>query len=80
MKKEKDKEQPSNPNLELVERLLFKQVEKPKNLLMTKIINVFDNRYRINLYVTVEENGLTKRKIKSSYFARLVGDSLEIVA
>jgi hypothetical protein len=66
--------------LELVERLLFKQIEKPKNLLMTKIINVFDNRYRINLYVTVEENGLTKRKIKASYFARLVGDALEIVA
>lgn len=51
-----------------IESLLFKQVPKPKGHLMTKIINVWDNRYRINVYVEIEEDSLTKRKIAQSYF------------
>jgi hypothetical protein len=51
-----------------IESLLFKQVEKPKNHLMTRIINVFENRYRINVYIEIYEDGLTKKRIHSSYF------------
>jgi hypothetical protein len=51
-----------------IESLLFKQVEKPKHHLMTRIINVWDNRYRINVYIEIEEDGLTKKRIHSSYF------------
>lgn len=51
-----------------IKRLLFKQVEKPKNYLLTKIINLYSNRYRINVYIEIEENNLIKRKIQSSYF------------
>jgi HEPN domain-containing protein len=53
-----------------IESLLFKQVNKPKHHLMTKIINVWENRYRINVYTEIfdETIQLTKRKISASYF------------
>jgi len=62
-----------------IERLLFSQVEKPDHYLMTKIINVYDNRYRINVYTEFEEDNLTKRKIASSYFCHYNKDKLDIV-
>lgn len=62
-----------------IESLLFKQVEKPKHHLLTKIINVYDNRYRINVYVEIEEDGLIKRKIKHSYFCHYSPGKLTII-
>lgn len=62
-----------------IESLLFKQVEKPKHLLMTKIINVYDNRYRINIYVELEEDNLIKRKIAASYFCHYEPGNLIII-
>jgi hypothetical protein len=62
-----------------IESLLFKQVPKPKHHLMTKIINVFDNRYRINVYVQIEEDGFLKRTIANSYFAHYVKGKLTII-
>lgn len=62
-----------------IESLLFKQVEKPKHHLMTKIINVFENRYRINVYIEIEEEGLTKKRIHSSYFCHYSPGKLKII-
>jgi len=62
-----------------IESLLFKQVSKPKHHLMTKIINVWENRYRINLYTEIQEDNLTKRKIHSSYFCHYISGKLTIV-
>lgn len=62
-----------------VESLLFKQVEKPKYHLMTKIINVYDNRLRINVYIQIEEEGLIKKRIASSYFCHYNPGSLIII-
>lgn len=62
-----------------IESLLFKQVEKPKNFLMTKIINVYDNRYRINIYVQNEEEGLLKKRIAASYFCHYNPGVLTII-
>lgn len=62
-----------------IESLLFKQVEKPKNHLMTKIINVWDNRYRINVYVEIEEDNLIKRRIHNSYFCHYSPGKLTII-
>ena len=63
-----------------IESLLFKQVEKPKNHLLTKIHNVWENRYRINVYTEVFDTTiqLTKRKIHSSYFCHYSPGKLEI--
>jgi hypothetical protein len=62
-----------------IESLLFKQVEKPKKHLLTKVINLWENRYRINIYTETEENNLTKRKIHSSYFCHYISGHLEII-
>lgn len=51
--------------------LLFEQVSKPSNFLMCKAINLYDNRYRINVYSQVEEDGFIKRRITQSYFTSL---------
>lgn len=62
-----------------IESLLFKQVPKPKHHLMTRIINVWENRYRINVYVEIEEDNLTKKKIKDSYFCHYEPGKLTII-
>lgn len=63
-----------------IESLLFKQIEKPpKNHLITKIINLWENRYRINIYIELEENNLIKRKIHSSYFCHYDQGKLTIM-
>jgi hypothetical protein len=62
-----------------IESLLFKQVEKPKHFLMTRIINVYENRYRINVYIQVEEEGLIKKRISASYFCHYFPGKLEII-
>ena len=63
-----------------IKDMLFKQVEKPKGLVSVRAVNVFDNRYRINLWVQREEDGLTKTKIGASYFAVIDGEGLRIKA
>lgn len=62
-----------------IESLLFKQVSKPKHHFMTKIINVWENRYRINVYIEIEEDNLIERKIESSYFCHYIPGKLTIV-
>jgi hypothetical protein len=62
-----------------IESLLFKQINKPKHYLMTNIINVWENKYRINVYTEFEEDNLTKRKIEASYFCHYEPGKLTIV-
>lgn len=62
--------------------LLFKQIEKPKNLEMCRAINVYDNRYRINVYTRsyCQEYDVDKVRITQSYFAKLNDNKLIILA
>ena len=62
-----------------IESLLFKQVEKPKNHLITKIVNLWENRYRINIWTETYEDNLTKIKIDSSYFCHYEPGNLKIL-
>lgn len=62
-----------------IESLLFKQVEKPKNHLMTKVINLWNNRYRVNVYIELEEDNLTKKRIHSSFFCHYNPGKLTII-
>jgi hypothetical protein len=62
-----------------IENFLFKQVEKPKHHLMTKVINVFHDYYRINVYTQIEEEGLLKRKISQSYMTTFRNNTLTII-
>ena len=62
--------------------LLFKQIDKPKNFQLCKAINVYDNKYRINVYTKVYDENLDieKKRITHSYFAKLNDHKLEILA
>ena len=56
--------------------LLFKKIDKPKNLKHCIANDVGNNRYRINLYTTyTDETDLEFSKI-SSYMCRVDGDEL----
>ena len=61
--------------------MLFKQIEKPKNFEMCRAINVYDNKYRINVYTRIYDEiwDLEKKRITHSYFARLDGNKLEVL-
>lgn len=58
--------------------LLWKQVDKPSNLETCRAINVYDNRYRINIYTRSYDEiyDVEKVRITQSYFAQLDGDEL----
>jgi hypothetical protein len=62
-----------------IESLLFEQVKKPKHHSMTKVINVFHDYYRINVYTEIEEEGLVKRKIAQSYMTTFRKNVLTII-
>lgn len=63
-----------------IERLLFKQMTKPKNFLMLKAINVFSDYYRVNIYTQTEEEGLIKKRIgDNSYFCKYLNGELTII-
>lgn len=62
--------------------LLWEQVDKPKNLETCRAINVYDNKYRINVYTRSHDElyDLDRIRITQSYFVKLDGDQLIIRA
>lgn len=62
--------------------LLWEQVEKPKNLETCRAINVYDNKYRINVYTRSHDElyDIDRIRITQSYFVKLDGDQLIIRA
>ena len=48
-----------------IERLLFEQFSKPKNCNKVKITNTHSNHWRVNLYVSYDDEGLTRHRIES---------------
>jgi len=66
---------------EVCDKLLNK-VGKPDNYFMCKCMNVYDDRYRVNVYVKEDIEDLTghKQYIKDSYFCRYDGTNLTIMS
>lgn len=62
-----------------IEKLLFEQVEKPKQHKNTKIVNVFGDKYRVNVYIEFEEENLTKTRMHSSYMCSFKNKQLDIL-
>lgn len=60
--------------------MLWNLVEKPKNYLKIKVINVYDNAYRINIWSEYDDpiHKLKRVKISQSYFCKLYDDGLVI--
>ena len=61
-------------------QLLFKQISKPENLETCKAVNVYDNKYRINVYTSSHDDywDVEKVRITQSYFCHLNGTELTI--
>lgn len=51
-------------------RKIFDIVDKPKNYLFCKSMNVFDNKYRVNVYSKRYVNEIEGQYISNSYFVR----------
>lgn len=77
------REIPSRDNHENVCGLLFDQIDRPKNLEKCWAINVYSNKYRVNLYTKSYDDfwDVDRVRITESYFCRLSDDGkLTIVA
>lgn len=74
-----DKPMKENP---YVCKEILKQVGEPDNYFMCKGLNVYDNKYRVNIYVKEDIEDLTghKQYIKDSYFCRYDGTNLTIMS
>ena len=48
--------------------VLFNQVEKPKDYLYCRSINVYDDRWRVNVYSKRYVEGIEGKYISQSYF------------
>ena len=73
----------SRENNQQVCDLLFTQIEKPNNFETCRAINVYDNRYRVNIYTRKYDEiyDVEKVRITQSYFCKLADkDELIIVA
>ena len=68
-------------NPEVCDKLL-KKVGKPDNYYMCKAMNVYDDRYRVNVYVSEDVEDLTGHKlyIDKSYFCKYNGNKLTIMS
>jgi hypothetical protein len=62
-----------------IEHLLFKQVVRPKHFLVVRSLLLFENRYRVNIYIQTEDEGLIKKRISSSYFCHYHPGKLTII-
>ena len=60
---------------------LLEMVGKPDNFHMCKGMNVYDDRYRVNVYVREDVEDLTGHKlyISNSYFCKLDDDKVTIL-
>ena len=56
------------------------QVGTPSGYLFSKALNVYDNKYRVNIYTRRMVNDLEGISISQSYFVRLDGDNVRILS
>lgn len=58
--------------------VIFNHVEKPEDYLMCKSINVYDDRWRINIYSKHLVNGIEDKRISKSVFASFNTNTCEL--
>ena len=56
------------------------QVGMPSGYLFSKALNVYDNKYRVNIYTRRMVDDLEGISISQSYFVRLDGDNVRILS
>jgi hypothetical protein len=60
--------------------LVFKEKGKPGGFLMCKAINVFDNKYRVNIYTKRYVDGIESQCISQSYFVSYSKDKIKFLS
>lgn len=55
--------------------IIFNHVDRPKDYLMCKSVNVFDDKYRVNIYTKRYVEGIEGNQIKHSYFCKFNNDN-----
>jgi hypothetical protein len=56
------------------------KVGKPEHYLMCKAMNVYDDKYRVNIYSKRWVDGIEGKSISKSYFVRYGADGLHILS
>jgi hypothetical protein len=72
-----DKKIPENKD---VCNKVLERVGKPEHFLMCKAMNVYDNKYRVNIYTKRWIDGIEGRSISQSYFVRLDDSKITILS
>jgi hypothetical protein len=62
--------------------LLFKKIQRPKKYTKIKVVNVYGNSYRINIWCEFRDqfNNIDRTKICQSYFCKLKDEELIIIS
>lgn len=58
--------------------VIFDHVEKPRGFLFCKSINVFDDRWRVNIYSRRYVDDIEGKYISQSYFVKFNQDSSKL--
>lgn len=61
-------------------KAVLDQVGTPSGYLFSKALNVYDNKYRVNIYTRRMVNDLEGISISQSYFVRLDDDNVRILS
>ena len=51
--------------------VIFSKIDKPKDYLFCKSTNVFNDKWRVNIYSRREVEGIEGKYISSSYFIKM---------
>lgn len=63
-----------------VSKQVLEQVGTPSGYLFSKAMNVYDNKYRVNIYTKVQRNEMDSMSISQSYFVRLDDSNVTILS
>lgn len=58
--------------------VIFNYTDKPEDYLMCKSMNVYDDRWRINIYSKHTVNGIEDKRISKSFFASFNTNTCEL--
>jgi hypothetical protein len=58
---------------------IFEYVEKPTDYIFSKCFNVFDDKWRVNLYSKRYVEGIEGKYISNSYFVKFNSDNNKLV-
>jgi hypothetical protein len=62
-----------------VSKQVLEQVGTPSGYLFSKALNVYDNKYRVNIYTKVQRHNIDSMSISQSYFVRLDDSNVTIL-